>query len=105
MENKVNKARLKEHLNSWIKVLSTKEHLDLFIKNNEKMSEEEKVAYVQLWEEAKGQEPVEAAEDNTPSFQEYWELEKAIEEEVVEEDTFVLSEEFRVASKKNKKNK
>ena len=95
MENKVNKARLKEHLNSWIKVLSTKEHLDLFIKNNEKMSEEEKLAYVQLWEEAKGQEPVEeVAEEEEPI------------EEVEEENTaFVLSEEFRITSKKNKKNK
>ena len=100
MENKVNKTRLKEHLNSWIKVLSTKEHLDLFIKNNEKMSEEEKVAYVQLWEEAKGQEPVEeVAEEEVAE-------EEVAEEELEEENTaFVLSEEFRITSKKNKKNK
>ena len=100
MENKINEARLKEHLNSWIKVLSTKEHLDLFIKNNEKMSEEEKVAYVQLWEEAKGQEPVEeVAEEEVAE-------EEVAEEELEEENTaFVLSEEFRITSKKNKKNK
>jgi broad specificity polyphosphatase/5'/3'-nucleotidase SurE len=104
VENKINEARLKEHLKSWIKVLPTKEHLDLFIKNNEKMSDEDKVTYTKLWEEAMGQESVEEAVDN-PVSQEYWELEKAIEEEVVEEDTFVLGEEFRVTSKKNKKNK
>lgn len=100
MENKVNKARLKEHLNSWIKVLSTKEHLDLFIKNNEKMSEEEKLAYVQLWEEAKGQEPVEEVAE-----EEVAEEEEPIEEVEEENTAFVLSEEFRITSKKNKKNK
>ena len=105
MENKVNKTRLKEHLNSWIKVLSTKEHLDLFIKNNEKMSEEEKVAYVQLWEEAKGQEPVEEVAEEEVAEEEVAEEEVA-EEELEEENTaFVLSEEFRITSKKNKKNK
>lgn len=89
MENKINEARLKEHLGCWIKVLPTKEHLDLFIKNNEKMSNEEKVAYAKLWEEAMGQASLEETE-----------------EEVAEEKpAFVLSEEFRVTSKKNKKNK
>ena len=88
MENTINEARLKEHLKSWIKVLPTKEHLELFIKNNEKMSDEEKVAYTKLWEEAMGQEPVEE-----------------VAEEVAEEEIFVLSEEFRVTSKRNKKNK
>jgi len=86
----MNQDRLKKILQNWETVLITETHLNVFLKDNTKFSEEEKTAFANLWLEAKGFDDVKEKsnkkkrKDPEPSMQDT--LDEATEESFDTED-------------------